>query len=178
MRTLAPTLALGTVFLLDAVAATQTWPIPVIGILDEPAHLLTAWLVLASVPFLAGRTRRWVLLGAVAIDLDHIPLYAGLDVVASPGGRPVTHSFLTVGGLVALGLVVARWRAAACGLAFGVLLHLARDVVSGPGVPVLWPFDHGALVLPYAVFALASAVAAIAATLRSLSPPDMARCNP
>lgn len=61
-RAAAPAVALLAIGVLDSVAAIRPWPLPVVGLLDEPGHLLTAWLVLAASP---GMRRRldpgWVL---------------------------------------------------------------------------------------------------------------------
>ncbi len=107
-----------------------------VGLLDEPGHLLTAWLFLAASPRARRRLDlRWVLLGAVAIDVDHLPLYLWAALASSPGGRPVTHSLITV--LVLLVVVAAlsrRLSTAATGVAVGVLLHFVRDVATGPGL--------------------------------------------
>jgi inner membrane protein len=146
---------------------SHPWSVPVVGLLDEPAHLLTAWLFLGSLP---GRPSRrfaaWALAGAVAIDVDHIPLYLGWAAIGTPGGRPVTHSLVTVGVL----LVVAgapRLRVPALGLAVGVLLHLIRDLATGPGVPLRWPLSEESVVLPYAVEFGALTVAALVAVVVS-----------
>jgi inner membrane protein len=139
LRLVAPILAVLGIVALDLVAAVRSWPIPVKGLLDEPAHLLTACVALSV--YAPGRTRAWpwVLLGAVAIDLDHIPLYLWGGPVATGGGRPVTHSATTVAALLVIALVVPKVRTAASGLAAGVLLHFVRDIATGPGVPLLWP---------------------------------------
>jgi inner membrane protein len=162
------------VLVLDLVAAARSWPIPVVGLLDEPAHLLTAGLVLAAFPrLLPGRARWWVLLGAVAIDVDHVPLYLWGAMAASPGGRPVTHSLLTVLVLLALATVLPRprWRAAGAGLAVGVLLHFVRDVATGPGLPLVWPLSSTSVSLPYVVLVLVLAgLATTAAVRRSRAP--------
>jgi hypothetical protein len=67
------------------------------GLLDESAHLATAWRFLAA--FLPKRDRAlllWVLLGSVVIDVDHVPLYRWHLLAAGPGSRPVTHFLATV----------------------------------------------------------------------------------
>src|SRR4051812_25317841 len=102
---------------LDRIAAARSWPIPVAGLLDEPAHLLTAWLVLIAVTGARTRSWPWVLLGVVAIDVDHIPLYLWGGPVADGGGRPVTHSLLTVLVLLAVAIAIPRGRAVSGGLA-------------------------------------------------------------
>jgi inner membrane protein len=163
-----PALALLAVLALDAVKAARAWPIPVVGVLDEPAHLLTAWLLLAAVPPLAARLPfRWVLVGAVAVDLDHLPLYAFGGPVAEPDGRPVTHSALAVLLLLAAARLRPRHTDLLLGLATGLVLHLVRDVAGGPGIPLLWPLADAGLRLPYAVYATVLVVAAGVATVRS-----------
>jgi inner membrane protein len=160
---------------LDLIAAARSWPIPVAGLLDEPAHVLTAWLALAAVGSLGKGAMPWALVGAVAIDVDHIPLYLWHEPVSSSGGRPVTHSLATIAVLLLIALAVPRCRTAVTGLAAGVLLHLTRDVATGPGIPALWPLRDEAVVLPYAVYAGFLAATATVATVRRLRPGWFAR---
>jgi inner membrane protein len=131
------------------------------GALDEPGHLLTAWLVLNAVPAARGRIWRWALLGAVLIDLDHVPLVLWGGPVTEFGGRPVTHSLATVAVLAAAALAAPRLRIPAGGLAVGVLLHLLRDLATGPGVPLLWPLRPENVLVPYWVYALLVVAAAV-----------------
>ncbi len=146
----APVLALLAIGGLDWVGWSRPWPLPVVGLLDESAHLLTAWLAIAAFPTVGRRLdRRWVLLGAVVIDLDHLPLYLWGALATSAGGRPVTHSLVTVLALLAFAASSRRLRAAAAGLAVGVLLHFLRDVATGPGLPIAWPLDADSTLLPY-----------------------------
>ncbi len=42
VRRLSAVAALGVVLAVDAVLAAGQWPVVVVGLLDEPAHLLTA----------------------------------------------------------------------------------------------------------------------------------------
>ena len=170
-RAALPALALAGVLLLDVVQFSRDWPLIPLAALDEPAHLLTAWLVLA-----AATTRTsampvlpWVLAGAVLIDLDHVPLYLGLDVSVAPGGRPVSHSLLTVALLLAGAAALRRWRVPLAGLALAAAAHLLRDLATGPGVPLLWPVLPVDLRLPYAAYAAVLTVLAVGATARRLS---------
>jgi inner membrane protein len=169
LRTVGPLLALLAVCGLDALLAADRWPVPVIGILDEPAHLLTAWLVLAALGRGDVRTpaTAWALLGSVALDADHIPLYLWGEPVAQQGSRPVAHA---AGTAVVLLLVAAlahgRLRTAASGLAAGVALHLVRDLVSEPGIPLLWPLDADDVLLPYGGYLAVLVAAAAVATFR------------
>ncbi|WP_113684636.1 metal-dependent hydrolase [Blastococcus atacamensis] len=147
-------MASATVVALDQVLAAGPWPTVVEGLLDEPAHLLTAAVLLAALapgaraPVVAG-----ALTGSVLIDLDHVPLY--LWNATPPGdGRPVTHSLATALALVAVArLLRGRARGVLTGAGAGVLLHLVRDLASGPGVPLLWPVTATGAHVPYAVYA-------------------------
>ncbi len=154
--------ALAAVLGIDLLLAARSWSVPAEAALDEPAHLLTAWLLLAAAGVRSRQVVVWALVGAVLIDLDHLPLYSGIQVTAD-GGRPVSHSAATVLVLlVAAGLWRAQ-RTRLAALALGVVLHLARDLASGPGVPVLWPLSDSVRV-PYVVY-LAVLVAAVAAVV-------------
>jgi len=154
--------AAGVVVLLDLVHGARHWPVAGTALLDEPAHLLTAALLLAAV--LPGRARAlvpWALLGSVLIDLDHVPLYLWGALTVDGFGRPVTHSAATVLVLVIAGAAArSRARTAFWGLALGVVAHLVRDLGTGPGVPLAWPLDRHAALLPYGAY-LAVVLAAV-----------------
>lgn len=168
---LLPVLALAVILLLDVVARLRDWSVPVIGVLDEPAHVATALLVLLAV---AGPRRLLAhlpfscaaVIGSVAIDLDHLPLYAGVHV-AVDGGRPFTHCLLTAVLLAAACGAVRRYRPILIGLATGVLLHLLRDLATGPGVSLFWPVRSGRIDLPYAAYCVVLALCAGVATVRA-----------
>ena len=156
--------------LLDAAMAGQE-PLLVTAVLDEPAHLLTAGLLLAAV--LPGRARAvvpWALAGAVLIDLDHLPFYLWGALSTEGAGRPVTHSLATAAALAAAAAVVAsrHLRTALSGFALGVGLHLVRDLATGPGVPLWWPVEGAGVLVPHAWYALVLAVAAAVAGGRQL----------
>lgn len=119
---------------------------------DETGHLLTAVLLLAALPpALPGRFIAGALLGAVAIDLDHLPLIFGSDLLTQQTNRPFTHCLLTVFLLAAVSrLLPAHWRWFGLGLAAGVLAHFWRDLAtSTAGVPLLWPWQRFGFTLPY-----------------------------
>jgi inner membrane protein len=162
---------LAAVLGLDAVLAARHWPVPVVGLLDEPAHVLTAGLLVLGVcPRLRNDTVAWVLAGAVVIDLDHVPLYLWGQPVAHAGGRPVSHSLATAALLLLVAVPAAgRARRALVGLGTGVLLHLVRDTVSEPGVPLFWPLSPRDVELPYAVYGGLLAVATATAVSRWIS---------
>jgi inner membrane protein len=157
---------------LAVVATVDTLPDPptlfVLGLLDESAHLATAWIFLAA--FLPARARPiwlWALVGAVAIDVDHVPLYLWDALTAGSGSRPVTHSLTTVVVLAIAGAVASpRLRPPLLGLALGVVLHLVRDLAKGPGVPLDWPLSNADVRVPYAAYLIVLTVVAAAAVAR------------
>jgi inner membrane protein len=157
-------LGLGAVVALDLVGSAISTGTVGRGMLDEPAHLLTAALILSAMPRSSVRQWWWwALAGSVVIDIDHLPLYTFAPQFSVAGGRPPTHSIATVAALLVLGAMIPRLRAPLVGLAAGVCLHLFRDVATGPGAPLLWPLSDIAVQLPYPVYlALVTAAAAIA----------------
>lgn len=177
---LAPALAIVIVVGLDLVLGVQEWPLAATALLDESAHLLTAWLALtalAAAGLRAPVTRiwPWAMLGAVAIDIDHLPLYLWNGLVSASGGRPVTHSLVTVVALLAVAAAVRRFRWPLLGLGLGVLLHFLRDVATGPGLPVAWPVTAAHRLLPYWLYILALCSLAAVATVRSKAPTSARR---
>lgn len=167
-----PVLLLLLVIGLDAIAGWRRWHVLAAGLLDEPAHLATALLVLLAVagPRWLARHRSFTLaacIAAVAIDVDHIPLYARVPHIAVDGGRPFTHSLLTVAVLLLVALVFRRSRTVALALGAGVALHLFRDLASGPGVSLFWPFHAAGLHLPYGAYLAVLVAAAAVATVRA-----------
>ncbi len=165
-RRLSAVVSLAVVLTVDVVLTARPWPLCIVGLLDETAHLLTAWLFLAAL--LPERHRDllpWALLGAVVIDLDHLPLYAWDVGAATDTGRPVTHSLSTVVLLLVLS-AGRRLRTPLRGLALGVLLHLTRDLFTGPGVPLLWPASGASLLAPHPVYVVLLCAVTAAAVLR------------
>jgi len=164
------------VLVLDCIAGLRSWPVPVVGLLDEPAHLATAWLGLAALTPAAIPRRLWqtALVASVAIDIDHVPLYLTGGRFAVDGGRPPTHGLLTVAVLVVVGTAsrASRW---AWGVAAGVLLHFVRDIATGPGLPALWP-AHLNAELPYPVYVVA--LCALAAVTVVRARPSVASAAP
>ena len=156
------------VILLDLVLEARRWPIAVTALLDEPAHLLTAALLLAAaLPRRARAVVPWALLGSVLIDLDHIPLYVWGVLTADGYGRPVTHSAATVLALAIAGTAArSRARTALWGLALGVGLHLVRDLCTGPGVPLWWPVGAPPVLLPYSSYVAVLLITVVVAVVR------------
>lgn len=148
------------------------------GLVDEPAHLATCIVALLAITMLTGtlpsaRFAAAALVASVAIDLDHLPGYLGSHFMAGSLPRPYTHSLLTVAILLALGVALKQRdrRQVALGVAFGVSAHLLRDLATGPGVSLFWPFSSTAVSIPYAVYAggIAAAAAAALVTARRAS---------
>ena len=141
---------------------------PIIGPLDEIGHLLTAALLLLALPRPARRkVWPWALIGAVAIDVDHVPLYTFAPEF-EVGGRPPTHSLLTVLVLFVAALAIPAARVPLAGLALGVCLHFVRDVATGPGMPLFWPVSHAVVRVPYPAYLAVMVVAAGVGTWRIL----------
>lgn len=166
---LLPAVLLALVLSLDLLIRAVPFHVLTGGLLDEPAHLATTALVLLAVPQLARslRSTALVLLASVGIDVDHVPLYLGVPGVAGDG-RPFTHSVATLAVL----LLLSYWpraRAVCRCLALGVALHFLRDVGTGPGLPLLWPWSTSDVRLPYASYAVVLVLAAAVATLRRVN---------
>jgi inner membrane protein len=126
-----------------------------VGLLDEPAHLATAGLVLVN---LTPRSTEWAvgfMAGAALPDLDHVPLALSRIHPSVDDPRPVTHGLLAVSPLAAAALLLRPGPAkdAAAGAAFGTLAHFARDLAVGTGVALFQPFTPRNVKVPYALYA-------------------------
>jgi inner membrane protein len=171
LRVTWPLLAVAAVAAVDLLDHRASLAVPVWGLLDECAHLLTAGLFLAAAGRPLSRFAAWTMLGACVIDVDHVPLYLGHMAITVEGGRPVTHSLLTVVVLMCSAAVVrGRPRSALAGLGTGVLLHFVRDVATGPGLPLLWPVLPDNVRIAYhwyfGVLLVAAAVSVVRASVR------------
>lgn len=131
------------------------------GALDHPAHLATAALGVLNLPPRSGRWTAGLLAGSLLPDLDHVPLALADRHPSAADPRPATHSI----AVVALPLALARATGseALAGVAAGAAAHFARDIATGPGIPLLHPVRRAHLRVPYAVYALALAALAAAA---------------
>jgi inner membrane protein len=181
-----PVLLLAGVATDDALLLPRAPSYAVLGLLDEPAHLATSGILLAS---LAAGARRagWPVAGAFAagllaggnlIDADHVPAVLGWDWLTRGTPRPYSHALLTVALLGAAAVAAhttgrRRGAAVAAGLAAGVTGHLFRDLGTAP-VALLWPFSdrsstipHGAYLLLLGLTALSPAVLRPAAQVTS-----------
>jgi hypothetical protein len=144
------------------------------GLLDWPAHLATALIVLGALV----RIRRalpdhrfgWTMLAcSVLIDIDHLPEEFGSDVWTNGTPRPYTHALWTV-IVLALAWAVARFFAirfgrprpatvelVLAGAASGVAAHFVRDIATAP-MSFWWPITDMAVEVPYWLYVLALAV--------------------
>src|SRR6185437_6110129 len=91
-RWVAP-LAVGLILLVDRRIWTDDIPLPIKAAADESAHIATTLCLLSLIrpkrprDFFAG-----AIVGSVALDVDHLPLYAMYE---RPSARPGSHSLVT-----------------------------------------------------------------------------------
>lgn len=139
---------------LDAVLDARPWSFVVTGLLDEPAHLATAGLILLALPLrVVSSYGGWMLVGSVVIDIDHLPLYLGDPGFLVDGGRPPTHSLAVVVVLLLMALGLPSSGRPLQGLEWGVLAHFVRDAATGPGLALLWPVFPATVKMPYFAYA-------------------------
>jgi membrane-bound metal-dependent hydrolase YbcI (DUF457 family) len=125
-----------------------------VGLLDEPAHLATAVLVLVNLPPRPTRWSKGFLAGALLPDLDHVPLALSRVHPDIDDPRPVTHCLLAVVPPALIGAATrGPAREYARGAAAGGLAHFARDLAMGTGVTLLRPLDRRSFRVPYPLYA-------------------------
>ena len=124
----------------------------VVGLLDEPAHLATAALILVNLPPRPWRWSAGFMAGAVLPDLDHLPLALSRVHPDIDDPRPVTHCLLALAPPALIG-TFARGpaRQYARGAAAGGLAHFGRDLAVGTGVILLRPLSRRSFLVPYAL---------------------------
>jgi inner membrane protein len=137
------------------------------GLLDEPAHLATALVLLGAIIRVRGRMPDprfcWaMLICSVAIDIDHIPEALGSWALTEGTPRPYTHALWIV-LVFAAAYLVARLRsrpAAALifgGAAVGLAAHFLRDIATAP--MAFWlPVSEESVQVSYWWYVLALAV--------------------
>ncbi|MCA9863964.1 MAG: metal-dependent hydrolase [Thermomicrobiales bacterium] len=125
------------------------------GIADETAHFTTMAIFLLAFPSRNDGFILGCLIGSVAIDLDHIPLFLGSDLLTRQTNRPFTHSVCTILIVVAAAAMARGFgRSMGLGVAVGLAVHFLRDMAtSTAGVPLLWPFATTGFMLPYPLYA-------------------------
>lgn len=141
------------------------------GLLDWPAHLSTALVILgalvrvrSSVP---DQRFGWTMLAcSVLIDFDHLPAEFGSQVLTNGTPRPYTHALWTV-VILALAWGVAHFfvtrsgrprpstvELVLAGAASGVAAHFVRDIATAP-MSFWWPITDMAVEVPYWWYVLA-----------------------
>jgi hypothetical protein len=144
------------------------------GLLDWPAHLATAIVILGALIRVRGalpdQRFGWTMLAcSVLIDLDHLPDEFGSEVLTNGTPRPYTHALWTVLA-IALAWMVARFlvirsrrprpatgELVLAGAAWGVAAHFVRDIATAP-MSFWWPVTDSAVEVPYWWYVLALAV--------------------
>jgi inner membrane protein len=147
------------------------------ALMDEPCHLATALVVLGAITRWRGRPPGpwfvWAMLSAsVLIDVDHLPLEFGSNVLTAGTPRPYTHALWLVAALGAAAAVAERRSRAGgtaraamvsgitAGAAWGLAAHFLRDVATAP-IALWWPVSSTGVQVPqlwYVVMLLALAL--------------------
>jgi hypothetical protein len=133
---------------------------------DEPAHAVTALLVVGAV---AAWRRAWripvvwivAIVGGTAIDLDHLPDFLGWHYISAGTERPHTHALPTL--MLLLGIALSQHglrRRALLAAALGLTAHYVRDLVEGSTLPLLWPGTTHGFSAPYGSYAAVLVVCA------------------
>jgi hypothetical protein len=144
------------------------------GLLDEPAHLATALIILGALIRVRGslpdQRFGWAMLAcSVLIDLDHVPAEFWAGALTNGTPRPYTHALWTVIALT-LAWTAARFivirtgqsRPATvelilAGAAWGVAAHFVRDIATAP-MSFWWPVTDIAVEVPYWWYVVALAL--------------------
>jgi inner membrane protein len=135
-----------------------------VGVVDWTGHLATA-VVLIALLAPPRRMAAAILVFSVVIDLDHLPLELGSDILTAGTPRPYTHSLLTL--LVVLAAAGVLRSQVLLGAAIGLAGHFLRDLGTGDGIPLLWPLSDAGASVPFALYVgVLTGLAAVAA-LRS-----------
>jgi inner membrane protein len=158
---------LATVAVADWTIRRRRPPWILVGLLDEPAHLATAGLVLVN---LKPQTSEWAagfMAGGALPDLDHVPLALSRVHPDIDDPRPVTHCLLAVSplALAAALMPAGAVRDTTAGAAAGTLVHFARDLAVGTGVALFQPLSRRSLKVPYALYAAGLTALALRAVM-------------
>lgn len=123
------------------------------GLRDEAGHLLTAYVWALGLLALRVPLRLdLVLLGGIAIDIDHLLLIAGVIEAVPGSSRPGSHSLLPLVLVVMLASIDRRRAWIWLSLGVGVMSHLVRDMATG-SVPLLWPLPVEPVSMRYRLYA-------------------------
>jgi hypothetical protein len=144
------------------------------GLLDWPAHLATALVILGALIRVRGtppdQRFGWTMLAcSVLIDIDHLPAEFGSDALTDGTPRPYTHALwvpiiLTLAWAIARLIVTRSGRPRPAlaelllaGAAWGVAAHFVRDIATAP-MSLWWPVTDAAVEVPHWWYVLALAV--------------------
>lgn len=137
--------------LVDLLFHGSDW-LPMHGFADEVNHSLTGLVWITAVAVLGVRVVvPAALLGAVAIDLDHVPEILGWTESPPGTSRTYTHSLLLVLALVVIAVCDRRRRVIWGSAALGLLSHLVRDMGTGT-VLFWWPLSNRPVGIPYELY--------------------------
>lgn len=135
------------------------------GLLDEPAHLATA-LVLLGALIRVRETQPdqcfgWMMLAcSVLIDIDHLPAEFGFKLLTNGTPRPYTHALWVVIALTAAWAIgrffsvgsgrpqPTKFELILAGAAWGISAHFIRDIATAP-MSFWWPITDIAVEAPY-----------------------------
>jgi inner membrane protein len=135
------------------------------GLIDEPAHIATALVVLGAITRFRGSPPEpkfcaTMLICSVLIDVDHLPAEFGSYALTDGTPRPYTHALWTVLVLI-LAWWVARYLArrngrprpataelVLAGAAWGLAAHFLRDIATAP-MSFWWPVTDMSVEVPY-----------------------------
>ena len=135
------------------------------GLLDWPAHLATALVILGALIRVRGalpdRRFGWPMLAcSVLIDIDHLPVEFGSQALTNGTPRPYTHALwvvivLAISWATARFIVVRFGRTRPttgelilAGAVWGVAAHFIRDIATAP-MSFWWPITDTAVEVPY-----------------------------
>lgn len=144
------------------------------GLLDWPAHVATALVILGALIRVRGAVPDqrfgWTMLAcSVLLDVDHLPAEFGIYTLTNGTPRPYTHALWTVVVLVLAWAAVrflvirsGRPRPAAAelilaGAAWGLGAHFVRDIATAP-MSFWWLVTSMAVEVPYWWYVAALAV--------------------
>ena len=162
---------LAGVLLLDTWLAQTSYLLR--GLVDEPAHLLTTSIaMLAVIAARGGRVAPAFAVAALAagnlVDADHLPQVLGSDVLTRGTPRPYPHSLAAIAVLLVVATAApGRTAVVLRGVAFGVAVHLVRDLGTAP-VVLLWPVSSRGFEVRYGAYAGAFVAVTAVAVLASL----------
>jgi hypothetical protein len=136
------------------------------GLADETAHALFAWICIvtarsAGVAISAPEA----ILGALMIDLDHVPLLLHLAQPPDGSTRPFSHSLSSVAVLLGITVIDVRRRQFWGSVALGVGSHLFRDLARGH-VLLWWPLSSHPVGISYESYALVTGTLILTVALR------------